>query len=590
MTGDQKNPGSRFTSAHFCGSILAILVAAIVVSLLPVRHTDTPSFATPAFQNAWIADVSAATGVLDLWGSDPLVWRVEPYTGAPNDRRVVQYFERGRMELETGSSQVTIGKLVAELTNGEIDLGDGVSMKRQPPDLPVDSGTPDDRVPTYLTLARLVGEPATDRSGAADQITDWIDRSGLIDGSTTPEVVRYGEFVQETGRNLPDVTVELFARPEFQGGRWIELLGYPLSDPFWTYYRRGDEMAPSLIQVFERRILVYTPGLESSRPFAISSSGKHYLSWRYGTELRTRDAARPDDDRETELVIGDNLEAWVFAGDVGTPIDLALSASGHLMILTSEGQILKADSLDPDASPDGFSVWAEGIHEPQGMIARGDSVLVTAAGRVWWYHERDSQGVINTVDALAGERADSDNRDEAVGKPVSNSAGEVFTRSIIDGAAQFLRGIASDDPLISLTDLIAHPGPVEFASGDLLISGRNDDDRPSVVLIPSVGRTAEPSDPVNLAAFPIGSRVAALSVAEEEIWGINALGDVLVAIQDGDDARLYALSRHNGLDSIEALELVRGLSRPTAIQVGLDGSIYVADAETRRVIRIRYTD
>lgn len=589
MTGEPHNSIKRSALGHIVLAIMAIAVAIAFVSFFPIRHTESPSFATPAFQSAWVSEASAATRSVDLWGSEPLAWRVEPYFGARNDRRVVQYFERGRMESESGSSEVTLGKLAEELTTGEIDLGIGTSLERQPPEISIDSGEVVEDVPTYLTLNRFVHQSAEDRSRSGERVTDWVNNGGLVKRSSTPELRRFAGYVEETGHNLPDVTVELFQRPEFQGGRWVDSFGYPITEPFWAEYRRKDGMLPSLIQVFERRILVYTPGMDEGNAFTIASSGRHYSLWRYGTEPHPTDLAPPESAIDPGLTLADDLSAWVYADEVGTPIDLELSSTGHLMILTAEGQILKAESLDPDGNPTDIVVWAEGIDEPQGMVARGDGMLVTADNRIWWYHDRDGRGERSDVEVLLADDATLDPGTLIRGKPVRNSAGEVFARTGFDGSDNLLAALASDEPLIELEKLVGDPGPVEFADGDLLLTGRNDEDRTAIMMVPSVSRSERPADPVSIATFPSDTVIWSLAVANEAIWDIHSLGDVLVAVQDDDDASLFAVSRHQGIEKMEITELAGGLNRPTAIQVGLDGSIYVADADNGRIIRIRYT-
>jgi hypothetical protein len=571
---------------HLAAAVLTISVAVVAASLFPVHHSESPVFATPAFQRTFVAEAATTTQGLDLWGSEPLSWRVEPYAGAPNNRRVVQYFERGRMEVETGSNQVTLGSLARELTIGEIDLGDGVVQERQSPDISIDSGEIDSRVPTYLTLSRFVGQREEDRTG--ERITSWIDRSGVVSRSSTPQVLRFGEYVEESGHNLPDVTVQLFDQSEFQDRKWIEYLGYPITEPFWTEFRRKDEMLPSLVQVFERRVLIYSPDLEASRAFTIASSGRHYSWWRYGTEPHPADIQLPEDAIVPDLILGDHLEAWVYADALGTPVDMALSATGHLMILMLDGRILKAESLDPDEDPSEFILWADGIDEPQGMVARGDSVVVTAGNEVLWFHEEDGQGVLGGSEDQPEDTALVSSEMQIRGKPVMNSIGDIFTRTDANGSGEVLRQIASSDVQINLADLPVTPGEIEIDSGDLLLAGTNQEGRAGAVLVPGITRAAEPGEPVNIATFPSTASVLALEVVDEDLWRIGEYGDVIVAVQDDEGASLFALSRHRGLNETEMVELASGLSRPTAVQVGLDGSLYVADADQQRIIRIRY--
>jgi hypothetical protein len=563
------------------GAILAVIAA---VSFLPVRQMESPAFANPAFQRTWVNAASASTQVLDLWGSEPLDWRVESYAGAPKDRRIVQYFERGRMEAEAGSNQITSGALVNEMARGEIDLGAGLVLERQPPETPIDSGEDHELVPTYLTLSRLL-ERAEDRTG--QRVTSWIDRDAHIQRSSTPEVVRLAQYVDATGHNLPDVTVELFERPEFQTERWVESLGYPISEPYWTEYRRPEQAGPSLVQAFERRILIYTPGLEPSRQFTVASSGRHYVDWRYGHQLHHYELDAPAREVDIDLTLGDDLEAWVYAEDIGMPIDLALSITGHLLILTQDGSVFKAESLDPDGHPDRLVEWARGIEDPQGIVTKKDAVLVTTGTDVRWFREENGRGVLEHTDTTHLGDEPTGPSTELRGKPAINSAGVLFTREWSAEDGETLREIAGSDPLVRLDEIVSKPGPVVFSRGDLLVAGASDQGRADVVLIPSVNRDDASHDALTIARFPEGTAVQALAVADEEIWEITEYGDVFVAVTEEAGARLFGLDRDPTDSEMEMRELAAGQFAPAAIQVGLDGSLYVADAEQNRIIRIR---
>jgi hypothetical protein len=424
-----------------------------------------------------------------------------------------------------------------------------------------------------------------------NRVTDWIDRTGRVERSSTPVLVRKATYIDETGVHLPDVFAELFERPEFREDRWIDLFGLPISEPFWTDFRRKGEPEPSLVQVFERRILVYSPLVEESYRFTVASSGRHYAQWRYGQDIQqpavefNQSEIAYDDD----LTVADDLNAFVYAEDIGTPIDMTLSATGHLMILTVEGQILIARSQDPDAVPERFDVWVDGIEDPQGMVTRGDSVLVTAANRIWWYHDQNGSGVLDDIEALQADRSGSGSSQIVRGKPVISSSGDVFTR-VEEGSADLtLRALASDETLLTLTDVVRRPGPTRFAREDLLLAGRNADDVPMVMMFPSVfsGPADDLPDPERIATFSPDSSVRAIAIMDHEIWSLQDYGDVYIALTDDDDGRVFALSTQHGAGETEILEIVRGLSRPTALEVGLDGSLYIADAETGRIIRLQ---
>jgi hypothetical protein len=591
MTAAPDNTRSGLTVTHVALVVVIVGIVITTVSFLPVRHSESEPFVSPAFQRTWVAEATAATRAVDLWGGEPLAWKIEPYYGAPNDRRVVQYFERGRMEVERGSSAVSQGLLVSELTRGLIDLGGGLATERQAPEISIDSGAADERVPTYLTLAKYVDRSPGDLTG--DRITTWINREGVFERSSTPETRRFGAYVEATGHNLPDVTVDLFEQPEFQGGRWVESFGNPISEPLWTEYRRSDELRPALIQVFERRILVYSPHVEDSRIFSVPSHGRHYFTWRYGSEPHTGVPAIPPDAVAAGVSSADSLDAWTFLENAGTPIDMTLSATGHLMILNAEGQILRVDSPDPAGEALSVSVWAEGIEDPQGLVARGDTVAVTAGDRVWWYHDQDGQGMRSQAPELLTEGIVSISADPIRGKPVTTSGGEFFTRVDSGHAGEVLKTIGTGRQLLNLSDLLDRSGPLAFSSGDLFLTGLTEDGRPAIILVPSALSSASESEPQTIATFSVDTRIRAIAIVDEDHWALSEYGDVIVAVQDEETSRIFALSRTqriNDQDEVELVELARGFSRPTAIQVGLDGSLYVSDADTGRIVRIRYSE
>ncbi|MBX6342732.1 MAG: hypothetical protein IRY97_09765, partial [Thermomicrobiaceae bacterium] len=163
--------------------VLLLVVAVLIgVSLLPIDRTDRTSFASPAFQRLWSMQSAAAAGTVDLWGSEPLLWRVEPYLEAPDGRRLVQYFDRGRMELtagrDSGPPSITQGLLAQELTTGQIHLGHTLLAPRPPAEIAIDGGPLDDRVPTYAALGKVVNHPAVDRAAGREPLRAWIDGRG----------------------------------------------------------------------------------------------------------------------------------------------------------------------------------------------------------------------------------------------------------------------------------------------------------------------------------------------------------------------------------------------------------------------------
>ncbi|MEI6045483.1 MAG: hypothetical protein WCS37_14135, partial [Chloroflexota bacterium] len=63
---------------------------------------------------------------------------------------------------------------------------------------------------------------------------------------------------------------------------WLFVMGYPISEPYQTEITLAGKPTQVLIQVFERRVLTYTPS--NADPFKVEQGnvGQHYYQWRYG--------------------------------------------------------------------------------------------------------------------------------------------------------------------------------------------------------------------------------------------------------------------------------------------------------------------
>jgi hypothetical protein len=58
--------------------------------------------------------------------------------------------------------------------------------------------------------------------------------------------------------------------------------GYPLTEPYWTHVLVGGVSRLVLVQVFERRVLTYTPDNPDGWKVEAGNVGVQYEQWRYG--------------------------------------------------------------------------------------------------------------------------------------------------------------------------------------------------------------------------------------------------------------------------------------------------------------------
>lgn len=304
---EEVSPVSRWST------IVSIICVLTVLLWLPSHRLvrAEPGFADPVFAARWErVDRPVAVGLTQrswVWGPAPLTGPLrERYQEAPERARLVQYFDKGRMELThpdgdlTSPWYVTSGLLTRELVSGSIQVGDQLFLDAgSGAHVPI-AGDPDNPFPTYADLASVIDRSQPDRTGehATASLTPqgWQEYQAAA-GDPGAEFVHYvtysGPVGESVGYNVPRAFWEFMTqrglvwrdgglvaeRPLFD---WLFVLGYPIADPFWVQVRLRGEPTWVLVQPFERRILTYTPSNPPGWQVEMGNIGSHYLQWRYG--------------------------------------------------------------------------------------------------------------------------------------------------------------------------------------------------------------------------------------------------------------------------------------------------------------------
>jgi heat shock protein HslJ len=256
--------------------LLLAIVALLTIGLAPSAGAAA-AFANPAFERQWREGEALAP---NFWGplANATEGMNEPYREAPNGQRLVQYFDKGRMELTGG--QVTNGLLATELTTGQMQLGDATFQFTAPPAIPI-AGDPDNPGPTYDGLFRNAGvvfQPADRRIGASIQFT--------IAPDGTPQNVAPGAGAGPTAiASYDDATRHNVAQAflDYRNRVGLLTIGYARSEPFQTTVRVAGQSRQVMVQVFERRILTYNPANTEAFRVEMGNIGQHYYQWRHGT-------------------------------------------------------------------------------------------------------------------------------------------------------------------------------------------------------------------------------------------------------------------------------------------------------------------
>jgi hypothetical protein len=217
----------------------------------------------------------------------------------------VQYFDNSRMEITQPDGDrasrwyVTNGLLVREMVSGKIQTGDlpGQVESRAPAGIPVVGDlTSANGGPTYASFTGVTSlqndRRAPDRRGQRADLQ--IERNGrvrpapagLLGGAA--DLVAYDERL---GHNIPRVFWDFMHQsgPVYRDGHvqdgtlveWVFAFGLPITEPYWTRARIGGVERDVLVQLFERRVLTYTPANPAGWQVEMGNVGQHAYLWRY---------------------------------------------------------------------------------------------------------------------------------------------------------------------------------------------------------------------------------------------------------------------------------------------------------------------
>jgi hypothetical protein len=268
------------------------------------------AFADPAFKNVWSrTDQLVLSGQVSrtwFWGPGPNTpGLIEQYNQGVGGKRLVQYFDKSRMEINNPAGDrsqpffVTNGLLTVELISGFIQLGDADFVKFHPACIPMSGDFGDTLAPTYFAYQGVSNTQAGDHNApdrTGQNATETIDRNGVVGNDPSKANVPGVNFVHyeaTTHHNIPkifwdflnssgpvlnangQVVTEQLIQP------WNFASGLPISEPYWARARINGEVKDVMIQAYERRVLTYVPTNQQGFQVEMGNIGQHYFDWRY---------------------------------------------------------------------------------------------------------------------------------------------------------------------------------------------------------------------------------------------------------------------------------------------------------------------
>ena len=307
-------PTAGMLNSVFLMSLYLIAVCAALAAgtiLFSGAQAQTSNFADPAFETLWNrTDGLVASGEVQrpwIWGPAPGEPLQEPFTGLPGNKHLVQFFDKGRMEINDPNANpadpfyVTNGRLAIELISGQLQTGLDTFENRGTAQINLASDADDPTAPTYGSFNGVSNLPgtsdnrrSTDKTG--EVVRTAIDRQGNTQPwpSDHPDYgARNAHFEETTGHNIPNVFWDYLNQQTtiIQDGNvvegplffpWFAVTGYPISEAYWSYVKVDGKYTDVLIQAYERRVLTYVPHLPSPFKVQMGNIGQHYYEWRYG--------------------------------------------------------------------------------------------------------------------------------------------------------------------------------------------------------------------------------------------------------------------------------------------------------------------
>lgn len=314
---------------------LVLILLALVLATLPAGPVAAAEIGLFAFQRTWArTDEPVAQHQAQrtwVWGPEaasPLL--IEPYAeGSVGDvagERVVQYFDKARMEVTDGAADptdpwyVTNGLLARELITGQMQIGADTTLDLAPAEVNI-AGDPDDpAAPTYASLRAAMGYAPIP---VGWRITQTIDRAGHVghDPALAAHDVTAVRLVPETNHTVASVFWDFMNSTGRIADGWVTTdgrlfespffaTGFPITEPYWTTVKVGGEPTLVLVQAFERRVLTYTPGNPDGWKVEAGNVGQHYYTWRY--RYQGEDPLRVQGLTYRRDISGN----WVFVGEV----------------------------------------------------------------------------------------------------------------------------------------------------------------------------------------------------------------------------------------------------------------------------------
>jgi len=279
-----------------------LILSALFINLLefvPIAGAADSDFASPLFSSVWQkTDLPIASQKVSrswYWGPHPLGTGgfYEEYADSPEGKRLVQYFDKTRMELnDSTKASVTNGLLVVEMVTGKLQKGDSEFVEVGKAPIPI-AGDFDNPWPTYASLDKAYNQTLNLQPGDQVDSTWYPAGVGKQDAKYLTDATKVASL--QNGYGIPTAFWDFLNRKGmvYNGSRyvddtisnWLFSTGYPITEAYWVQVKVAGVTKEVMFQAFERRVLTYTPDNDPTYQVEMGNVGLHYVSWRYKSKL-----------------------------------------------------------------------------------------------------------------------------------------------------------------------------------------------------------------------------------------------------------------------------------------------------------------
>lgn len=270
-------------------TVAPLMIASLILCLIAHDILAANGFASATFDQRWRQDEQVTPnfwGPLDL-ATDGITETYTEGTAGPicradqvcpqylvKGKRLVQYFDKGRMELTTPGAPVTSGLLVKEMISGRMQMGDTTFENHTPARISV-AGDPDNLFPLYSDLtAPIPPQPLTAGASVQTELTPNGPQAAANIPPDTQAAIGVTDSI--TGIAIPRIFVD------FREHVGLQVVGLAITQPFWVQVKVGGMQRYVLMQAFERRVLTYNAANPDPFKVEFGNVGQHYYRWRYG--------------------------------------------------------------------------------------------------------------------------------------------------------------------------------------------------------------------------------------------------------------------------------------------------------------------